>query len=85
MGKTYRHIHHLEPVSIANGVVGEDGGALEAGVRPFRTVRVGDIEAGYGDGLNLVAAFRHEALDGLLVVIAEDARHVERELTVETN
>lgn len=36
---TYGDIHHLEPVGIADKVIGEDDGALEARVGPSRPAR----------------------------------------------
>ena len=32
--RTYRDVHHLEPVRVADEVIGEDDSALDSGARP---------------------------------------------------
>lgn len=61
-------VHHLYPVRVAHQVVDENNGALEPRVRPFGPIRIGDVEAGDGDGLDLVILLGNDALDGVLVV-----------------
>lgn len=69
------HVDELHPEGVADGVVGQHGGALQTRVRPSRAVRVGDVEFGDGDGLDLVACFGDGALDDELLVFAEDRGH----------
>ena len=68
-------IDELEPEGVAHEVVGEDGGALQAGVLPLRAVGEGDVEFGDGDGVDLVGGFGDGALDRLLLVVAQDRGH----------
>ncbi len=48
---------------------------MQASVRPFRAVRVGDVELGDSDGMDLVGLLGHETLDGLAVVVIQNRRH----------
>lgn len=73
---TYRYINHLQPVCVANQIIGEHHSSLQAGVSPFSCIaRVSNVKTSYCDSLDLVALFRDEALDSLLVGIVEDRRH----------
>lgn len=73
---TYGYVNHLQPVCIANQVVGEHYSSLQAGVRPSSGIgRLSNVEASYCDSLDLVALLGDEALDSLLVCIVEDRRH----------
>lgn len=72
----WRDIHQFEPVCVADQVVGQHNGALQAGVGPFCAIGIRNVELGDGNGLNFVGLLRHEALDGVLVVVAEDGGHV---------
>lgn len=68
-------VDELDPEGVAHEVVGEDGGALQAGVLPLRAVGQGDVEFGDGDGVDLVGRFGDGALDRLLLVVAQDRGH----------
>ena len=70
-------VHQLDPEGVAHEVVGEDRGALEAGVLPLWAAGEGDVEFGDRDGVDLVGGFGDGALDRLLLVVAEDRRHSE--------
>lgn len=70
-----RNVNHLDPVGIADEVVGKHHGALQSSERPSRLIRVGNVETGDCDGLDLVALLGDEALDRLLVVVVQDGRH----------
>lgn len=72
MFPTYRDIHHLEPVRVADEVVRQNYGSLEPRVRPFRGIGIGNVEPGDSDSLDLVGLLGDESLDGVLVVIVED-------------
>jgi hypothetical protein len=74
-----RDVHHLEPVGIADQIVGEDDCALEACIGPFCRVRVCYIESCDADSLDLVGLLGHVSLDGVLVLVAKDGRHFGRE------
>lgn len=67
-----RDVDEFEPEGVAHEVVGEDCGALEAGVGPSLAVWVGDVEFGDGDGVDFVGGFGDGAFDCLLFVIVED-------------
>lgn len=71
-----RDIDQLQPVRVADEVIGQHNGTLEACVVPSRPVGVGDVEAGDGDGLDLVGLLGDMAFDRVLVVVVEDGRHV---------
>ena len=60
---------------MSNEVVGQDDGALQAGVCPLGTVGIGDKKLRDGDGLDLVGLLGHEPLDGVLVVVVQNGRH----------
>lgn len=70
-----RDVHHLQPVSVANEVIRQHNGTLQARVGPFGSVGVGYVEPGDGDGLDLVGLLGDEALDCLLVIFLENRRH----------
>lgn len=72
---TYRDVDKLEPVRVPHQIVGENNGALEPRVGPFGPVRIGDVQASDGDGLDLVGVLGHHALDRLLVLLAQYGRH----------
>jgi hypothetical protein len=74
-GGTHRDVNHLQPKGVSHQVVGQDDGALQAGVGPFGLVRVCDKEAGDGNGVDLVVGLGDHALDRLLVLFVEDGRH----------
>ena len=76
-GTTYRDVHHLQPVGMAYQVVREHDRPLESRVRPFRPIRVGDVEPCYADCLDLVRHLGYESFDCLLVLLAEDRRHLD--------
>lgn len=75
-GYSYRNIHHLEPVGVSDQIVGQDDGALQSRVGPFRAIGICNVELGDGDGLDLVGLLGHEALDSVFVVVVEDGGHV---------
>lgn len=76
MPRTYRNVDHLQPVCVANQVVGEHDSPLQAGVGPFPGIaRVGNVKTSNCDSLDLVALLGDEALDSLLVLVVEDRRH----------
>lgn len=60
---------------MADGVVTEHDGALEAGVDPLGRVRVGDVEPSDGGGKYLVRRLWDYSLDRLPVGVVEDWRH----------
>lgn len=66
------YVHHLQPVRMADQIVGEDNCALYTGVGPFLPARVGDVELSNSDGMDFVGLLRHESLDGIFVVIAQN-------------
>lgn len=67
-----RDIDELEPEGVADEVIGEDDGALEAGVGPAVVGGRAAVELGDGDGVDLVAGFGDGPFDGLLVVVGEN-------------
>ena len=68
-------VDELDPEGVADEVVGEDRGAVEAGVGPSLAVRVGDVEASDGDGVDFVRGFGDGAFDCLFFVVVEDGGH----------
>lgn len=70
-----RNVYQLQPECIAHQVVGQDGGALEPGVGPSVPVRVGNVQLGDGNSVNLVGRLGHSALHCLLVLVRENRRH----------
>lgn len=73
--RTYRYVHHLEPEGVADQVVCQHDGALQARVGPSVPVGVGDVQLGDGDGVDLVGRLGHGALHRLLVLVGENRRH----------
>jgi hypothetical protein len=73
--RTYRYVHHLEPERVADQVVGQHDGALQARVGPSARVGVGNVQLGDGDGVDLVGRLGHGALHRLLVLVRENRRH----------
>jgi hypothetical protein len=70
-------VDQLDPKGVADQVVGQHGGALQARVGPSSPVlRVHDVQAGDGDGLDLVRGLGHGPLDRLLVGVGENGGHV---------
>ena len=72
---TYRNVDHLEPEGVADQVVGQDDGALQARVGPSVAVGIGNVQLGDGDGVDFVARLGHGALDHLLVLVGQDRGH----------
>lgn len=71
-----RNIHHLEPVGVSHQVVGQNNGALQSRVIPFRAIGICNVELGDGDGLDFVGLLGDKALDSIFVVVVEDGGHV---------
>lgn len=65
----YRDVDHLDPEGVADEIVGEDYGALEAGILPSGVVRICNVQFGDGYGMDLVGSLGHLALDILLVIV----------------
>lgn len=70
-----RDIDKLDPECISYQVIGQYGSTLQACVRPSVPVRIGNVQLGYGDGVDLVGGLGHSALDRLLVFVREDRGH----------
>jgi hypothetical protein len=83
-----RYVHHLQPESVADQVVGQHDGALQARVGPSARVGIGNVQLGDGDGVDFVRRLGHGALHRLLVLVGENRRHggvvsrLEREIVV---
>lgn len=73
--RTYRYVHHLEPERVADQVVGQHDGALQACIGPSARVGIGNVQLGDGDGVDLVGRLGHGALHRLLVLVRENRRH----------
>lgn len=71
-----RDVDQLQPEGVADQVVGQHGGALQARVGPLLRVRVGDVQLGHGDGMDLVRLLGHGALHRLLVLVGQDRGHL---------
>ena len=69
-------VDEFHPEGVADEVVGEDRGALEAGVGPSGAAGVGDVEFGDGDGVDFVGGFGDGAFDRLFFVVGEDGGHL---------
>lgn len=72
---TYRDVDQLDPEGITDQVVRQHGRALQACVRPVGPVRVGNVQLGDGDGVDLVGRLGDGALDRQLVLVGQDRRH----------
>jgi hypothetical protein len=72
---TYRDVDQLEPEGITDQVVCQHGRALQACVRPVGPVRVGNVQLGDGDGVDLVGRLGDGALDRQLVLVRQDRGH----------
>jgi hypothetical protein len=71
-----RDIHELDEVGVTHKIIGEDRGALESSVDPSATFRrVGDVEFGNRNSVDLVGSLGNSALDSLLVVVGQDRGH----------
>lgn len=49
-----RDINQLDPVSVADKVVAEHNGSLQASICPFRAIGIGNVESRNGHSLDLV-------------------------------
>jgi hypothetical protein len=67
-----RHIHQLDPYSIADQIIRQHGGPLESRIRPSVPVRVGNVQFGNGNCEDLVRGLGHGALDRDLVIVGEN-------------
>jgi len=65
----YRDVDHLDPEGVADEVVGEDYGALQAGILPSVVIRVCNVQLGDSDGVDLVGRLGDPSLDILLVIV----------------
>jgi hypothetical protein len=71
-----RDVHQLDEVGVTHKIIGEDCSALESSVDPSTSFcRVGDVEFGNGNGVDLVGSLGNSALDSLLVVVGQDRGH----------
>ena len=70
------HVNELDPEGVADEVVSEHRGAVEARVRPSLPAGEGEVEFGDGDGVDLVRRFGDGALDDLLLVVGKYGRHL---------
>ena len=70
-----RYVHKLDEEGIPDQVVGEHSGSLQARVGPSSAVRVGNIEPGDGDCLDLVRCFWYCPFDYFLVGLRQYRRH----------
>jgi hypothetical protein len=71
-----RDVDQLDEVGVTHKIIGEDGSALESSVDPSTSFfRVGDVEFGNGNSVDLVGSLGHSALDSLLVVVGQDRGH----------
>ena len=71
-----RNVDQLDEVGVAHQIIGEDRGALQAGVGPsVAVVWVSNVELGNGDSMDLVGSLRYGTLDSLLVVVRKDGWH----------
>lgn len=69
---TYRDVDQLDPEGVTDQIVRQHGRALEACVCPAGPVRVGNIQLGDGDGVDLVGRLGNGALDRQLVLVGQD-------------
>jgi hypothetical protein len=70
-----RDVHHLDPVGVADKVVRQHDGTLQARVCPFRSVGMGYVEPSHADGMDLISLLGNKALDDLAVVVTEYGGH----------
>jgi hypothetical protein len=71
-----RDIHQLDEVGITHKIIGKDRSALKSSVYPSASFcRVGDVEFGNGNSVDLVGSLGNGALDSLLVVVGQDRGH----------
>jgi len=71
-----RDVHELDEVGVTHKVIGEDRSALESSVDPSAPFqRMGNVEFGDGNSVDLVGSLGNGALDGLLVVVGQDRGH----------
>jgi hypothetical protein len=71
-----RYVHELDEVGITHKIIGEDRSTLESSVDPSAPFcRVGDVEFGNGNSVDLVGSLGNSALDSLLVVVGQDRGH----------
>jgi hypothetical protein len=71
-----RDVDQLDKVGVTHKIIGEDRSALEASVDPSTSFcRVGDVEFGNGNSVDLVGSLGDSALDSLLVVVGQDRGH----------
>jgi hypothetical protein len=75
----YRDVDHLDPKSVADKVVGEDYGALQAGILPSVVVWICNVQLCDSDSVDLVGSLGDLSLDILLVIVGQDGRHGEDE------
>jgi len=64
-----RDVDHLDPKSVADEVVGEDYGALQAGILPSVVVWICNVQLCDSDSMDLVGSLGDLSLDILLVVV----------------
>jgi len=71
-----RDVHELDEVGVTHKIIGEDCSALKPGVDPSASFcRMGDVEFGNGNSVDLVGSLGNSALDSLLVVVGQDRGH----------
>jgi hypothetical protein len=67
--QAYRDVDHLDPKSVADKVVGEDYGALQAGILPSVVVWICNVQLCDSDSMDLVGSLGDLSLDILLVIV----------------
>jgi hypothetical protein len=67
--QAYRDVDHLDPKSVADEIVGENYGALQAGKLPSVVVWICNVQLGDSDGVDLVGRLGDLSLDILLVIV----------------
>lgn len=67
-----RDVDDLQPIGITDQVIDQDCRSLKPCVCPSAAVRIGNVEAGDGNGLNLVGRFWDLPLDRLLVLLGQN-------------
>lgn len=71
----WRYVHQLKPECVPYQVVCQHDGALKPSISPSVPVRVGNIQLGDSDGVDLVGRLGHSALHCLLVLVGQDRGH----------
>ena len=66
------NVNEFDPKCVAHEIVGEHRSTVQPTVGPSCTIRVGNVEFGDGDSVNLVRRLRDRSFHNLLFLIRED-------------